>query len=51
MAKYRCDHCEELIEITPNGVDPMTSNRRQRLVMHPDKKNPGNLCPHSGRDV
>lgn len=51
VAKYRCDDCEELIEIVPNGVDPKTSNKRQRLIMHPNKKTPGELCRGSGKDV
>lgn len=51
MARYRCEDCDELIEITPNGVDPRTSNKRQRLVLHPNKKTPGTLCLGSGKDV
>ena len=51
MALYRCDDCDELIEIVPNGVDPMKTNKRQRLVLHPDKKRPGQLCAGGGKDV
>lgn len=51
MAKYLCDFCEELVEITPNGADPMKTNRRQRIVLHPNKKMPGTLCPGGGKDV
>lgn len=51
MAKYPCDYCDELVEIQPNGVDPKTSNKRQRMVLHPNKKTPGELCLGSGKDV
>lgn len=51
MAKAPCPYCEELIEILPNGKDPRTTFRRQRLVLHPNKKEPGTLCPRSGADV
>lgn len=51
MVKGYCPDCEELIEITPNGADYATSFRRQRLVLHPDKKNPGKLCQGSGKDI
>lgn len=51
MPKYRCPDCDELVEITPNGADPTKTNRRQRLVMHPNKKTPGELCVGSGKDV
>lgn len=51
MSKYRCDYCDELIEIHPNGADPLTTNRRQRMIVHPNKKTPGELCKGSGKDV
>lgn len=51
MSKYRCENCDELVEITPNGADPAVTNRRQRIVIHPDKKRPGKLCPRGGADV
>lgn len=48
--KAYCPTCETLVEITPNGVDPKLSNKRQRIVVHkhPDKPE---LCPGSGKDV
>lgn len=46
-----CPDCDELIEITPNGADPKKTNKRQRLVLHPDKKRPGELCVGGGKDV
>lgn len=50
-----CPKCEELVGISPNGVDPKKSNKRQRLDMHPvpDPENPGQkkLCDGSGVDI
>lgn len=51
MAKAICPECDGLVEIVPNGADPTKTNRRQRLVLHPNKKKPGELCPGGGRDV
>ncbi len=51
MVRAICPSCEELVEITPNGANPLTTFRRQRLVLHPDKRSPGNLCPGGGKDV
>ena len=51
MARAICPDCEELIEITPNGKDPRVTFRRQRLMLHPNKKRPGELCPGGGKDV
>lgn len=51
MPRGYCPDCYELIEITPNGADPKTTNRRQRLVLHPSKKTPGELCAGSGKDI
>jgi hypothetical protein len=38
MAKAWCLHCDSLEYITPNGVDPLLSNKRQRLALHADKR-------------
>jgi hypothetical protein len=51
MALARCPNCDELIEITPNGADPRTTSKRQRIVLHPRKQTPGTLCPGGGKDV
>ena len=57
VPKYRCAECDTLQDITPNGVDPATSNKRQRVAVHPDKRNPPDpvtgypICNGSGKDV
>lgn len=52
MVRARCPDCDELVEITPNGADPRLTNLRQRLVMHPDKRQqPPQVCDGSGKDV
>lgn len=55
MPLARCPDCDELVEITPNGADPATTFRRQRLAVHPDKKarrsSDRALCVGSGKDV
>ena len=48
IVKAWCPDCDVLIEVTPNGADPKTTNKRQRLVLHPYK---GELCEGSGKDV
>jgi hypothetical protein len=45
-----CEACNTLVEITPNGADPLKTNRRQRIVMH-KKPNTPELCVGSGKDV
>jgi hypothetical protein len=37
-------------EITPNGVDPKKSNKRQRIEYHKHPTEP-KLCDGSGKDV
>lgn len=50
MAKGYCPVCKELVGISPNGVDPKLSNKRQRTDVHksPDKPE---LCDGSGKDI
>lgn len=50
MSKYRCEHCDELQDIRPNGADPMKTSKRQRLGTHIDKKT-GKFCLGSETDV
>ena len=49
MSKYRCEHCDELIEISPLHA-PAVLSKRQRLAPHPDKKT-GKPCPGSEKQV
>jgi hypothetical protein len=48
--KAICPNCDALVEITPNGKDPRTTNRRQRIVLH-KKPNAPELCTGGGKDV
>ncbi len=50
MAKAWCPDCDTLREITPNGKDPQTTNRRQRIVMHKHPTKP-EICEGSGKDL
>jgi len=53
--KAICPDCEQLVGISPDGKDPATTNKRQRLDVHPDKDPElaaaGLCCPGSGKDV
>jgi hypothetical protein len=50
MSKALCPICDQLIGISPNGKDPKTTNKRQRLDMHKHPSLP-ELCLGSGKDV
>lgn len=50
MPKAWCPVCDTLQGITPNGVDPRLSNKRQRIDVHKHPEKP-EVCEGSGRDV
>ena len=51
MAKAWCPYCEELVGIFGNGADPTKTQKRQRFILHPNKKKPGTLCDGGGTDI
>lgn len=50
MAKAWCPDCDTLVGITPNGVDPRTTTKRQRIDVHKHPQKP-EVCSGSGKDV
>lgn len=51
MAKAWCPHCDELISIYGNGKDPTLTTKRQRFIVHRNKKTNEPVCKGSGEDT